>query len=112
MHTTDGKPALLLMQAITLSTVDAARAVYVSTRKVTEMTVDAQFTGVGEQAEGLTQNQQLDFKNAKYLAHAQAGNLVVEVGLSVGGNTFAPKESLSTPAVAILKSTLAKVPTA
>jgi hypothetical protein len=112
LHTADGHPAMLLVDAITPSTVEQARDVYASARRITAMTFDGDIAGVGDEADGFTANAQLDFKNAKYLAQGRIGNLVVEVGLSVGGDTFAPKETLATPAVAMVKSTLAKVPTA
>jgi hypothetical protein len=112
LHTGDGHPATLLVDAITPATVDEAKDVYASARRVTAMTFDGDIPGVGDEADGFTANTQLDFKNAKYLAQGRIGNLVVEVGLSVGGDTFAPKETLATPAVAIVRSTMAKVPTA
>jgi hypothetical protein len=112
LHTADGQPATLLVQAVTPTTVDDARRVYTAAGAVTEMTPDPAFAAVGEESAGLTQDRQLDFADSRYLGHARQANLEVEVGLAVGGRTFAPKETLATPVAAILRATLAKVPTA
>ena len=112
MRTADGHQANLRVEASSLTSAEEAGQLYRTTRQVTGMTPAGPVAGVGEEAEGFVKRSDPGFKYAEYLVHARSANLVVQVWLAVGGESYLPQDVLAVKALTILKATHAAVPRA
>ncbi|MFC6022325.1 hypothetical protein ACFP2T_39975 [Plantactinospora solaniradicis] len=110
LRTRSGHEATLLVEASTLTSADEAGRLYKATRDVTVMRPDGAVSGIGDEAEGFTEESEPGFKYSEYMIHARSGNLVLKVWLAVGGTAFTPKDVLADKATTIAKATLPQVP--
>ncbi|MEQ4301169.1 hypothetical protein ABNF97_07220 [Plantactinospora sp. B6F1] len=105
-----GHEASLLVEASTLGSPDEAGRLYRATQRVSGMSRDGVVAGIGEEAEGFTEQSESGAKRSEYMIHSRAGNLVLKVWLAVGGTEFTPKDVLAAKVKQLLTATLAEVP--
>lgn len=110
LRTGSGHEASLLVEASTLSSADDAGRLYRATRQTTGMSPDGPVSGLGEEAEGFSEQSEAGVKQAEYMIHARSSNLVLKVWLAVGGTTYTPKDVLATKVKKIAQLSLAEVP--
>ncbi|WP_230394394.1 hypothetical protein [Plantactinospora alkalitolerans] len=110
LRTRSGHEATLLVEASTLTSAEEAGRLYKATRDVTAMRPDGAVGGIGDEAEGFSEESDPGFKYSEYMIHARSGNLVLKVWLAVGGTAFTPKDVLAEKTTAITGATLAQVP--
>lgn len=110
MHTAQGYDANLLVEVVTPESVEEAKGIYGATGRVTTMTADGAIAGLGDQADGFTDESEPSFKYSEYMIVVRRGNLVLKVWLAVGGDAFTPKATLATKVRTILEETLTTVP--
>jgi hypothetical protein len=110
MKTKDGHEASLRVEASTPESVAQATQLYNTTSTITDMKDAGPVSGLGEEAEAYTKQADQGYKDSEYLVHARTENLVIKVWLSVGGDTYASKQSLEGPSKDIASATIALVP--
>ncbi|WP_117208605.1 hypothetical protein [Allorhizocola rhizosphaerae] len=109
MKSASGHMASLRVEAVTQGSVDAAQAAFKGQQDVSAMRGDGDIPGLGDQAEGRTQDSEPGFKQSEYMIHMRAGNMTLKVWISVGGNAFTPKDSLKDKMIKLMRTTLATV---
>ncbi len=112
MKTKDGHEASLRVEASTPESVAQATQLYNTTSTITDMKEAGPVSGLGEEAEAYTKQADQGYKDSEYLVHARTENLVIKVWLSVGGDKYAPTQSLEGPSKDIATATIALVPKA
>lgn len=110
MRTEKGHQLTLRVEASTPADVDEARILYKNTRRMTVMTPVGVIAGVGEEAEAFHRQSTPGFKYTEYKVRSRTENLVVDVWLAVGDDSFLPISTLAPKALAILTDTQAAIP--
>jgi hypothetical protein len=108
LRTADGHEASLLVEASTPPSAEQAEQLYRATAAVTGMTAAGDVAGLGDEAAALTKRS--DPGQSEYLIHSRAGNLVVKVWLSVGGDAYPPEQTLAGPVRTITDTTIKLIP--
>ncbi len=112
MRTETERPVSLKVEVYTPVSADQARLRYQATQQVTVMTPVGAIAGLGDEAEAFYKKSApgTEYKYTEYLVHSRTGNLVVEVWISVGDDSYLPMSTLAPKALAILTDTQAAVP--
>ena len=106
----DGSSATLLVEAVTVKSVDDARLLYGSTGRVTVLDRVGKVAGVGQEAEAFARDSGSGPIRSEYMITARDGNLVTKVWLTVSGDQRTSRSALESAVRPVSTATIELVP--